>query len=258
MPDADTLARMYGPAYSGSGADDAGLEDPKQPEKLLAVLKRRAPGRFIDFGCGSGSLLMGARALGWSAVGVEFQPDVVRKVSAETNCKVHLGLAGLQSEGCPPADVIHLGDVVEHLTTADAVLLELVALLAPGGWLVSQGPLEAGPCLFAATLSAARRLRSARPVSMPPYHVLQATVGGQLALFERVGLRAVEYVVTEVDWPAPSRLSWQVVANPRSLGLFALRRLSRAASGLAGGRLGNRYFYIGEPSARPSSGAPRP
>jgi hypothetical protein len=68
----------------------------------------------------------------------------------------------------------------------------------------------------------------------------------------------VEYVVTEVDWPAPSRLSWQVVANPRSLGLFALRRLSRAASGLAGGRLGNRYFYVGEPSAPAFVGTPRP
>jgi SAM-dependent methyltransferase len=247
MPDEETLSRMYGPAYSGIGAVDQEIEDPKQPERLLAVLARHGPGCFVDFGCGSGSLLKEARRLGWTAVGVEFQADVVQKVAAHTGSAVLLGIAGLRSCASLPADVIHLGDVVEHLTTPEVVLRELVPLLAPGGWLVSQGPLEAGPCLFSAALRFARRLRAARPVEMPPYHVLQATVRGQLRLFERVGLRPLAYVVTEVDWPAPSALSWIAARQPRSLGLFVLRRLSRAASALSGGALGNRYFYIGEP-----------
>jgi hypothetical protein len=80
---------------------------------------------------------------------------------------------------------------------------------------------------------------------MPPYHVLQATVSGQRKLFERIGLETLEFLVTEVDWPAPSRFSREVIRNPRSLALLGLRRLSRAASSRSGGRLGNRYFYIG-------------
>jgi SAM-dependent methyltransferase len=246
MPDAETLAKMYGPGYSEIGGNDAVIEDPKQPEKLLNVLKRRTPGCFVDFGCGSGSLLQEARSLGWTAVGVEFQADVVRRVARDTGCSILLGVDALRSCSSLPADVIHLGDVVEHLTTPDAVLRELVQLIRPGGWLVSQGPLEAGPSFFEAALRFARRLRASRPMDMPPYHVLRATISGQLELFERLGLRTVEYVVAEVDWPAPTRLSWASARRPRTLALYALRRISRAASGVALGRLGNRYFYIGE------------
>jgi len=244
MPDAEALARMYGPTYASVGGDDVSLEDPKQPERLLSVLGRREPGQFVDFGCGSGSLLVRARGLGWNAVGVEFDAEVAGKVAVDSGCSVLLGIEGLLASSTR-ADVLHLGDVVEHLTTPGEVLKKLMGALAPGGWLVSQGPLEAGPCLFATTLRKARSLRAARPVEMPPYHVLQATVSGQRKLFDRVGLETLEFLVTEVDWPAPSRLSWEVMGNPRSLALLGLRRLSRAASSLSHGRLGNRYFYIG-------------
>ena len=112
---------------------------------------------------------------------------------------------------------------------------------------MAQGPLEAGPSLFSATLRAARRLRAARPVEMPPYHVLQATVAASTRCFERVGLKTLEYVVSEVAWPAPtSALSWTVARQPRSLGLLVpaqgCRRRPRRS---VAGRLGNRYFYVG-------------
>ena len=102
--------------------DDVDLEDPKQPERLLAVLSEREPGCFVDFGCGSGSLLKRARTLGWTAVGVEFQADVVKSVAAETGCAVLHGIEALRSCPSMPAQVIHLGDVVEHLTRPDVVL----------------------------------------------------------------------------------------------------------------------------------------
>jgi SAM-dependent methyltransferase len=259
MPDAQTLATMYGPDYSKAETDDGTIDDPKQPEKLLAVLRRRTPGCFVDFGCGSGSLLVQARRLGWKALGVEFQSDVVRSVAANTGCDVLLGIDSLRSSLSVPADVLHLGDVVEHLTNPYNILRELVPLLAPGGWLVSQGPLEAGPCLFAATIRIARRLRTAGPVEIPPYHVLQATVQGQRSLFDRVGLRSLEYIVTEVDWPAPTNLSWRTARQPRNLALFLLRRLSRGASVMSGGRFGNRYFYVGEAiNLSPATSVERP
>ena len=65
MPDAEALARMYGPAYASAGGADASVEDPKAPEQVIARLRSRSPGVFVDFGCGSGSLLALARDLGW-------------------------------------------------------------------------------------------------------------------------------------------------------------------------------------------------
>jgi hypothetical protein len=176
---------------------------------------------------------------------VEFDPEIVQQASARSGCAVFWGLDALRGSAFVPADVIHLGDVLEHLTEPLDVLSTLVGLLRPTGFLLGQGPLEAGPCLFSTVLRAARRLRSARPVEMPPYHVLQATVDGQLILFGRAGLRALEYHVSEVAWPAPGRLTAGVVRRPRSLGLFALRKVSQAISALAPTRWGNRYFYIG-------------
>jgi hypothetical protein len=142
---------------------------------------------------------------------------------------------------------MHLGDVIEHLTTPLDVLQSLVGLLQPTGWLLAQGPLEAGPCLFASVVRAARTLRSAPPVEMPPYHVLQATVVGQRTLFERVGLRELDYRVSEVAWPAPRKVTLDVMRHPRSLALFVLRKVSQTVSAVTPARLGNRYFYMGVP-----------
>lgn len=245
MPDPAVLARLYGPEYSRAGEGAAAIRDPKEPERLLAALVRRPPGLFVDFGCGSGSLLRKAGSLGWNSIGVEFSPAVARGAAEATGCNVVHGVGGLRSSPGLPADVIHLGDVVEHLTAPDRVLGDLVDALAVGGWLVAQGPLEAGPCLFALTIHTLVRMRRSRMITQPPYHVLQATVRGQLALFERVGLTTLEYRVSEVAWPAPYRLSREVLRRPRSLGLFGLRRLSQMISAFSPSRLGNRYFYIG-------------
>lgn len=247
MPDNGTLSRMYGLAYGGACAPGVGVEDPKAPQKVMAVLGRRRRGVFLDFGCGSGSILEAARALGWQPIGVEFQADVARRVGAETQLPVLHGMDRLQADWTGRIDVVHVGDVIEHLPAPVDTLRSLVAVLAPGGWLVAQGPLEGGPCLYTAVLRAARRVRNAAPVDMPPYHVLQATVAGQRALFERAGLATVEYSVAEVAWPAPSRLSREVVRSFPLLGLFVLRKVSQSLSRLGAGSWGNRYFYVGMP-----------
>jgi SAM-dependent methyltransferase len=252
MPDVETLGRMYGPAYADSGAPDTSLEDPKAPEEILARLRALPPGRFVDFGCGAGSLLESARTLGWTAIGVEFDPDVARRASALSHCPVVTRVDELRASAVVPADVLHLGDVLEHLTAPLDVLRPLVKLLGPTGRLFAQGPLEAGPCLFATVVRTARRLRRARPVEMPPYHVLQATVAGQRTLFERAGLDTLEYRVSEVAWPAPAKLTGAVLHQPRNVGLFLLRKASQAASALAPTCWGNRYFYVGAPRGQSS------
>ena len=145
MPDTDALARMYGPAYANAGGADASVEEPKTPEAVLARLRTRRPGMFVDFGCGSGSLLAPARDLGWTAVGVEFDAYVVRQAAARTGCVIFNGLEELRRSAVVPADVIHLGDVVEHLTAPlDILRTQFVSLLRQRGGCSAQGPLEAG------------------------------------------------------------------------------------------------------------------
>lgn len=247
MPDGAVLTKMYGTGYAklADGGSDYGIQDPKDPGFILTRLSERSPGVFLDYGCGSGSLLQKARALGWTAVGVEYDAKVVEHVAERTDCVVLPGLGAFRRSRFVPADVVYLGDVIEHLPNPLDVLREIVELLRPSGWLIAQGPLEAGPCLFSFAVQALGRLRRRGPVEMPPYHVLQATVTGQRILFERTGLQTLEYRVSEAAWPAASAVSAELLAHPKAVGLFVLRKLSQAVSAVSPSRWGNRYVYVG-------------
>jgi SAM-dependent methyltransferase len=241
MPDDDMLRRLYGADYANAAAD-ASVEDPKQPQRVLEYLSSRTPGTFVDFGCGSGFLLREAARLGWTSFGVEYDPLIAETVAKTTGVPV-FAAAAIPASLRP--DVLHLGDVIEHLTRLDEQMPRILDLLAPGGTLVAQGPLEANPTLFNLAVRAARGLRRRREASMPPYHVLLATRRGQRRFFERFGLRELTFSLSEVAWPAPSRLGAGDLRSPRRVGLFVASIASRAASRLAPHRLGNRYFYVG-------------
>lgn len=250
MPDDAVVAEMYGPRYNSDDSacgvearDGLVFEDPKEPRRVVEWLARSGPGLFVDYGCRDGELLTEAARLGWRAVGVEIDEGVARETAARTGLPVFTPsderLRGVR------ADAVHLGDVIEHLTKMEEQFAAVLRLLRPGGALLAQGPLEANASLFTWALKTSRALRGARRVETPPLHVLLATSAGQRALFERFGLREVEYTVREVTWPAPARLRAADLRSPRAVGLFALRRCSQLASSLRPRAWGNRYFYVG-------------
>jgi SAM-dependent methyltransferase len=246
MPDNETLSQMYGEQYATSFTHDPAVDDPKEPLRTLEWLKRLGGGTFLDYGCGAGSLLVDAARLNWRAIGVEFDAQVAREVQKKTGARVVSDPSVLLDANGPPADVLHLGDVVEHLTALDRQMPQILRLIKPGGLLLAQGPLEANPTLFALALRLGRAAAVSRRTEMAPYHVLLATATGQRQLFRRFGVAEREYSVREVSWPAPSRLAASTLSSPRSLALYALRRLSQTVSSVRPGAWGNRYFYAGQ------------
>jgi SAM-dependent methyltransferase len=246
MPDDALVAEMYGPLYNAvEPGDCAGftIEDPKAPQCVVEWLARSEPGLFVDYGCREGELLAEAARLGWRAGGVELDERVARATAQRTGLMVVTPADSALRPGC--ADVVHLGDVIEHMTRINEHLPAVLRLLRPGGVLLAQGPLEANANLFTWALRLSRALRGARLVESAPLHVLLATSRGQRALFERFGLVEAEYKVSEVAWPAPSHLSACDLKSPRSIALFALRRCSLLVSALRPDAWGNRYFYAG-------------
>ena len=243
MPDAAALAAMYGTTYltafESADGEHASIRD---TERVLAWLRRLGAGRFLDFGCGGGDLLREAASAGWEAVGVEADPEVARHVSEQTGLRV---VSYRHASDLSPADVVHLGDVIEHLTDPSATLHRLLALLKPGGVLLAQGPLEANPCLLTLAVRASKLLRRTRMLDMPPYHVILATRHGQEAFFAGQGLESLEFVLSEVAWPAPARLSASELSELRPLALYLVRVASRALSRMRPRLWGNRYFYAG-------------
>ncbi len=251
MPGAETLARMYGPHYVSEAQGENWVEDPKEPGRTIEWLQKLPAGTFMDYGCGQGLLLGQARRLGWHAMGFELDAEVARRTHERTECEVLSDPDLLATRYAAGVDVLHLGDVIEHLTDPDHQMPTILNLVKPGGILLAQGPLENHANLFTWVLRKARSARPNRITEMPPYHVLLATSAGQREFFSRFGLMEIEYRMREVHWPAPSRLSMAVLRSPRALSLYVLRQISRGVSALRPQTWGNRYYYAGRWNGTP-------
>lgn len=244
MPDSETLLEMYGNSYFATRTDDNMEKSGKSKfEGVLEFLQSRPAGVLIDYGCGHGSLLTAAAEIGWRPIGVEFSPEKIHELSERLNFEI-IGTDGKPSE---KADVLHLGDVIEHLTQINEQMPRILELLKDGGVLIAHGPLEANPSFFNLVLKFARKLSRSKRTRLPPYHVILATTFGQLALFDRMSLEPVRYIVSESAFPAPEKLSRQVLGSPRQTALFVVRQISSVLAKIMGlHKRGNRYLYFGK------------
>ena len=64
MPDDETLARMYGPAYADQDSDPC-VEDPKSPQMTLDWLRQRPSRVFVAESCMVCPLFVAASCLPW-------------------------------------------------------------------------------------------------------------------------------------------------------------------------------------------------
>jgi SAM-dependent methyltransferase len=154
--------------------------------RLDRIKTYRASGRLLDVGCAGGHFLAAARKRGYDVVGVEYN----RTMAAYAR-EVY-GLAVLEGDfvelDVPGAfDIIHMEDLLEHLADPLAVLGKIRHLLAPGGFLVVDGPLERQPNLSLALLELNLRMRTVDDPEMAPAHIWQFTLKTQRRLLERAG-----------------------------------------------------------------------
>jgi 2-polyprenyl-3-methyl-5-hydroxy-6-metoxy-1,4-benzoquinol methylase len=167
----------------------------KQLLKNRALLEKFAGGafsdlRFLDVGCGSGASVRAAAELGWDAVGIDLDPELV--ALGRTELKVDLRCTGLLEAnlGKEQFHFIRLRDVIEHLPNPYEVLLEIKRLLVPGGGLLVSSPNEGS---LSATL---RRSCGFRPRTVatvePPHHLHGFDERTLRKIFERADLNIHE------------------------------------------------------------------
>jgi 2-polyprenyl-3-methyl-5-hydroxy-6-metoxy-1,4-benzoquinol methylase len=103
-------------------------------------LPRQQPGALLlDVGCGNGEFLSKIRALGWHAVGLEFDPKACA-VGSSRGLQIVRGSVPNTSFDSESFDAITLHHVIEHVHDPRAVLDELLGLLKPGGTIVLTTP----------------------------------------------------------------------------------------------------------------------
>ena len=146
--------------------------------RTLADVERFVkPGRFVDLGCWTGSLLVAARERGWDVVGVE--PSTWGSERARAR-GLDVRTTEWNKHGLPAGEfrLVAMCDVLEHLIDPGAALDEVARLLEPGGALLLTVP-DAGSWM-------ARRL-GRRWWSVLPMHVQYFTRGSLHRLLEAHG-----------------------------------------------------------------------
>lgn len=97
-------------------------------------------GRLLDIGANIGTFLQAAAHSGWSPVGVEPNPQAAQR-AAERGFEVHRAFfdEALASR-LPQFDVVHMGDVIEHVFDPVDLLKQVRRVLKPGGLLLVVTP----------------------------------------------------------------------------------------------------------------------
>jgi SAM-dependent methyltransferase len=93
---------------------------------------RSSVNRWLDIGCGAGTLLQAAVNRGWSALGTEVAPAAVAAVRA-AGLDAVLGESGSLDLPEGGFDVVSMIEVIEHVQEADAVLADAARFARPGG-----------------------------------------------------------------------------------------------------------------------------
>jgi len=248
MPSERELACLYGVDYNaGDSALTGAGGDPRAYDWIFETLGAARPGRFVDYGCGSGALLARVAAAGVEAIGFDLDSDGVEAASITSGCRVH-SIADIRMH-IATADVVHLGDVLEHVPDPEVVLGQACSLLRPGGLLLAEGPLEANLSVFNGVIAIASLARGRKPTDTPPHHVHLATARGQRRLFQRAGMTQLEFETSDIAWPAPERWTRDVAVSPRLLALFLVRRFSTVVRNIvpsrSSERMSNRFRYSG-------------
>jgi SAM-dependent methyltransferase len=161
----------------------------------------RSSGRWLDIGCGRGTLLRAAKAEGWEAVGTEIAPATVDAMRAQ-GLDARLGLT--QDLDLPSGwfDVVSAIEVLEHVPDPDLLIVEAARLLRPGGAAYITTPHGRG--------ISARLLGAGWSIVAPPEHLQLFSSAGIRAALSRNGLRVVSLATTGVN---PYELAGKVSAR---------------------------------------------
>ncbi|MGH8687264.1 MAG: class I SAM-dependent methyltransferase [Burkholderiales bacterium] len=113
----------------------------RQRRQLRTMFICKAPaGSLLEVGCGAGRFLNRMRAAGWRVQGTDFDTAAAAHVMQRYGLQVDVGhLADLRYPS-EAFDVVAMSQVIEHVHNPQALLMECLRLLRPGGRMVLTTP----------------------------------------------------------------------------------------------------------------------
>ena len=242
IPTDDDYAKMYAVSYHDQFYfKNLGSDFDYLVNTLSAFIKEKS---IVDYGCGDASVLKYFAKAGYRCVGVEYNPELVKKLK-EQNPGITFYTVDEFWKAGPELKFssIFFGDVLEHLPKPADFLRTLYDKMSPGGLLMAQGPLENNTTLGLVfrKLTSSLVPESKKVAGHTPYHITFSTARNQEGLFKRSGFHTLHYRLLESPWPFPEKFS----KHPVRAVQFLIGKTSVAMSKIAPGKLGNRFVYIG-------------
>jgi SAM-dependent methyltransferase len=150
-------------------------------EETVASLApyRSSLNRWLDIGCGTGTLLRAVANAGWDELGTEVAPAAAEAVRA-AGFDVLVGGTGDLDLPAAGFDVVSMVEVIEHVPEPDDLLTAAGRLLRPGGALYLTTPHGRG--------LSARVLRAGWSLVTPPDHLQLFSIHGLRVALARAGL----------------------------------------------------------------------
>ena len=139
------FARMYDQRWSEDWMARefaSGYKDLIFRTVLRALARRLPPSRrtLLDLGAHVGRLLRLARDAGWTAEGVELNPQTAAFAAQATGLPVHQADARTLSAAGRRYDAVTLIDVLEHIPDPVSLLATARGLIGAGGWIAVKVP----------------------------------------------------------------------------------------------------------------------
>ncbi|MEA1886357.1 MAG: class I SAM-dependent methyltransferase [Bacteroidota bacterium] len=111
-------------------------EDDLRVKAAYGYIKKHVPvkSRFMDIGCGGGSLLYFAKQDGWEVKGMEISPGYTEYVRDRLNVEVITADFLLYESHDEKFDLVSLRHVLEHLPDSILAMNKISDMLKPGGY----------------------------------------------------------------------------------------------------------------------------
>ncbi|GAB3227071.1 class I SAM-dependent methyltransferase [Algoriphagus aestuariicola] len=107
-------------------------------KKITSIEKMIPTGSLLDYGCGTGELLVAAKQRGWKIAGVEPNDKARKQASQKLNKKVKASIDELKKNSS--FDVITLYHVLEHIHQLRKTVKKIVSHLKSDGYLLIAVP----------------------------------------------------------------------------------------------------------------------
>lgn len=173
----------YSDYYDGGNLEVPAFVNDRLNEIVRSFEKYRQGNRFLDVGCGAGTLLIEALDQKWDAAGIEISEPSVKHLK-KLGIKVFQGDLELAKYPDDTFDVVTSVEVLEHIEEPDRLLEEIYRILRPGGLFWGTTPHGKG--------ASARLLGTKWSCIAPPEHIHLFSIKGMKTLLTKNKFRNIQ------------------------------------------------------------------